>query len=194
MQHPVEINSDRDNPLEALRFRWPWRDYQERILKAYEEHAGDERIHVVAAPGSGKTVLGLEIIRRIGRRALILAPTRIVRDQWIARLADFGAAEPSWTSTELDAPGYVTSITYQALHTQHRADRDKPPDIRESEEIAALLREHGVGVLVLDEAHHLRKAWWRALTRIVEQLDDLMVVSLTATSPYDSIGSEWAAL
>ncbi|WP_414896731.1 hypothetical protein [Rhodovulum sp. YEN HP10] len=52
----------------ALAFRRPWRSYPARILADLEAHLGDRKLHVVAAPGAGKTVLGLEIIRRLGLR------------------------------------------------------------------------------------------------------------------------------
>lgn len=67
--------------LGRMRFSGAWRDYQQRVLDEFAQHAADQRIHVVAAPGSGKTVLGLELVRRIGRPALVLAPTRTIRDQ-----------------------------------------------------------------------------------------------------------------
>ena len=53
--------------LAAMRFSGSWRDYQQRVLDEFGELAADGRVHVVAAPGSGKTVLGLELVRRIGR-------------------------------------------------------------------------------------------------------------------------------
>ena len=194
--------------LETLRFRWPWRPYQARILRALEDHLNDDRIHVVAAPGSGKTVLGLEIIRRLGRPAVVLSPTRTVRDQWIDRLADFlperTSPRPAWASASLDRPGLLTSVTYQALHARYDATAEtddeeepagevaEPPSEREVEDVVTLFRELGVGTLVLDEAHHLRKAWWSALSRLAERLPDVTVVSLTATPPYDAVGAEWA--
>src|SRR5688500_9680530 len=58
--------------LEGMSFSGVWRDYQQRVLDAFDTHMSDHRVHVVAAPGSGKTVLGLELMRRLGRPALIL--------------------------------------------------------------------------------------------------------------------------
>ena len=36
---------------------------EDRVLQELKEHLDDARLHVVAAPGAGKTVLGLEVIR-----------------------------------------------------------------------------------------------------------------------------------
>ncbi len=44
---------------------------------------------------------------------------------------------------------------------------------------------------MMDEAHHLRQEWWKALTELISELNDAIVVSLTATPPYDVIGHEW---
>ena len=52
-------------------------------------------------------------------------------------------------------------------------------------------RSVGVRTLILDEAHHLRREWWEALAQLILQLPGARVVSLTATPPYDVIGSEW---
>ena len=38
--------------------------------------------HIVAPPGSGKTLLGVELIRRVGKRALVLAPNQAIQQQW----------------------------------------------------------------------------------------------------------------
>ena len=86
----------------AIRFRYPWRPYQERVLGALDRHLDDDRLHLVAPPGSGKTVLGLEVVRRIGRPTLVLAPTRAIRDQWADRFAELflpdGADRTAWIS------------------------------------------------------------------------------------------------
>ena len=190
-----------------MQFRWSWRPYQQRVLDALPLHLADQKLHVVAAPGSGKTCLGLEVFRRLGKPGVVLSPTRTIRDQWLSRLADFLPQDepcpPPWSSSALDAPGYLTSITYQALHTRQRqpaseAEEDglegaepEAPTARELKDVATRLRAAGVGTLILDEAHHLRREWWEALAQLVEELPGVRVVSLTATPPYDVVGAEW---
>ena len=194
------------SPVAGLEFRFPWRPYQSRVLAAVDLHLADRRLHVVAAPGAGKTTLGLEVFRRLGRRCLVLSPTRVIRDQWIARLKDFVADDDwplPWTSLDLDRPGFLTSVTYQAVHTRLReavADDEEEeleysgeaPDADEVDDFVEHLRAAMVDVLILDEAHHLRDEWWRALTRIVDQIEGLTLVALTATPPYDVTNHEWS--
>lgn len=69
-----------------LKFKGSWRDYQQRILDNLSFHLRDEKLHVVAAPGAGKTTLGIEVISRIGRPTLILAPTNTIKNQWKDRI------------------------------------------------------------------------------------------------------------
>ena len=190
-----------------MRFRWAWRPYQERVLNALPIHLADRKLHVVAAPGAGKTCLGLEVFRQLGRPAVVLAPTRTIRNQWLERLADFLPPEspcpPAWCSADLDEPAFFTSITYQALHARHRGARvevdeegEDPaaleaPGAAALNQVAARWRDLGVRTLILDEAHHLRCEWWEALENLIEKLPEVRVVSLTATPPYDVIGPEW---
>jgi len=72
----------------AIKFKYPWRKYQLRVLEELQEHLKDGHLHVVAPPGSGKTVLGLEVAIRINKPTLILAPTRAIRNQWIQRFCE----------------------------------------------------------------------------------------------------------
>ncbi|MDU2327708.1 MAG: hypothetical protein E7D87_08835 [Streptococcus salivarius] len=46
--------------LNQLSFKGQWRQYQQRVLDKSESFMDDGKIHLVAAPGSGKTTLGIE--------------------------------------------------------------------------------------------------------------------------------------
>ena len=62
------------NILSSFKFKGKWRGYQQRVLEELVMHFSDKRLHVVAAPGAGKTTLGIEVIRRLGNPTLILSP------------------------------------------------------------------------------------------------------------------------
>lgn len=121
----------------SMAFQKVWRAYQKRLLDQLDSYLDDRRFHLVAAPGSGKTVLGLEVIRRIGQPTLVLAPTITIRNQWVDRLVDYflpAGQRPSWVSTDLRAPALLTIATYQALHSLCFDEPDKEPDQPEEEE------------------------------------------------------------
>jgi superfamily II DNA or RNA helicase len=217
------IETPRFDPLhphiQDFQFRHTWRPYQQRVLNAVNDHLADDKLHIVAAPGSGKTTLGIEIFWRLDRPALVLSPTRTIRDQWISRLKDFlpthGNWPVHWTSKDLNELKLFSSVTYQALYTIFRHDStaaDVPaesdeaedtnaepedqqlpaaPSQQDVEQLIGLLHQAKIGTLILDEAHHLRAAWWNALALVVERLPYIKLVSLTATPPYDVSGHEW---
>jgi superfamily II DNA or RNA helicase len=172
----------------GARFRHAWRPYQARILQTLDGHLHDDHLHVVAPPGSGKTVLGLEALRRLGRPALVLAPTLTIREQWIARLlGDFVVDDPAALQASLsrDAaqPGEISLLTYQGLYSLFHRGQEAA--------VIAALRARGVGVLVVDEAHHLRAEWWRCLDRLKQAQPGVQVLALTATPPFDAPEREW---
>ncbi|MBQ8827551.1 MAG: DEAD/DEAH box helicase family protein, partial [Clostridia bacterium] len=61
--------------FENISFHGTFRNYQQHVLDNTEQYLKNGKINIVAAPGSGKTVLGLELIRRIGEPCIILSPT-----------------------------------------------------------------------------------------------------------------------
>lgn len=173
--------------LSRMQFKGAWRDYQAEVLKAIDGHLENGRLHVVAAPGAGKTILGLEVIRRLGRPALVLAPTVAIRDQWRDRLTPLfleTPPAPDEVSLLLSEPRQLTLATYQALDS-----------FRRGEDIAALaasLDAMGPITLVLDEAHHLRREWWSGIEQLSRHLAQVQLVAFTATPPYDASFAEWA--
>src|SRR3989304_2135201 len=126
MQSPSHRRSrpSRADAFAGMRFRHTWRGYQARVLAALGEHLEDRTLHVVAPPGSGKTALGLEVVRRLGYPALVLTPTVPVREQWLRRFHDAFPPAPralvSAVSRDPMRPELLTASTYQALAQEVR--------------------------------------------------------------------------
>ncbi len=199
--------------FENIRFDGTFRTYQQKILDGAEKYLEDGKINVVAAPGSGKTVLGLELIRRLGKPCLILSPTTTIREQWGERftrgfvcVGDTGAADIGATdtgaeglaalvSTDLKAPKPITSVTYQALYSaaaRVKCTSDGEEVDNSSVDIYRVIEEYGIGTLCLDEAHHLQNEWQKALEEFIKKIGGrCTVISLTATPPYDASPAEW---
>lgn len=179
----------KNNLPEEFKFTGKWRLYQQKFLDDIEIHLDDKKLNVVAAPGAGKTTLGIEIVQRLKNPALILSPSITIKNQWKQRLVQSFLPENAnadWVSTNIKNIAAITSTTYQAVHSVMKT-REMTKAFIES------LKQHGVKTLVLDESHHLRKEWYRSLEYICKSLaaPDFRVVSLTATPPYDVTGSEW---
>ena len=193
--------------LDQLSFKGQWRQYQQRILDKSESFMGDGKIHLVAAPGSGKTTLGIEFIRRFGNPTLILVPTVTIRQQWVDRikqafLSDANQAE-QLISQDLKRPKMITVATYQALHSSMNQvvgdglieDTD---DTAQQEhfnfqdfDIRKTFEDKDLGTLCLDECHHLRNEWWKSLEIFRKSFPKIKMISLTATPPYEGEPALW---
>ncbi|WP_158655204.1 DEAD/DEAH box helicase family protein [Flavivirga eckloniae] len=170
--------------LSGLKFNFPWRSYQANLLKSFNNHISDGHFHVIAPPGSGKTILGIEIIRRLGEKTLVLAPTLIIRNQWEDRLQSFFTKNEDYQSHSFNikSPADITFATYQSLHAFYKTFEDK-------NNYYAFFKKHNIKTLVLDEAHHLKNEWWNCLIDLKNN-NPFYVVALTATPPYDSEKAE----
>ena len=211
--------------------------------------AGERRFHVVAPPGSGKTVTGLHLWAEVVRKpTLVLAPNSAIQSQWAARTDLFRTAKggPSTVhvSTDPKQPAWLTSLTYQSVtlpsrndasleqlaldhwinrlieqeqaetpaeaqiwiedlrarnleyyhqrlsfYTKHMRDDmaigGSALDVLHASALQTLqrLRDVGLGMVILDECHHLLGHWGRVLASANEYLQDPIVVGLTATPP-----------
>ncbi len=180
---------------------WP---HQVRALAALDRDVarGDRATYLVVPPGGGKTLIGLEAARRLGRPTVVLCPNTAIQAQWMAQWqASFGPdAVPATASRELPAP--LTVLTYQALCTLGAAGDEEEAGGRlgsrtrlAGEGVLSLLHPNGRALiarlqaggpwtLVLDECHHLLELWGRLLQAVIGQLDKPRVVGLTATPPH----------
>ena len=108
---------------ENIKFKYPWREYQDRVLKDANKHLSDGKVNIVAAPGSGKTILGLELARRLGNPVIIFAPTVTIKKQWISKfVSSFTDLKsiPDWISTNIYDLKFFNVVTYQALHYAYK--------------------------------------------------------------------------
>ncbi len=66
-------------------------DYQEKALSEFDAYVakGGTGFFLEAKPGSGKTIMGIEMVRRLHRTALIIVPKMDLVHQWIARFKQF---------------------------------------------------------------------------------------------------------
>jgi len=235
-----------------VRFQGQLRPSQADVAAIAREklEAGKRRLHIVAPPGAGKTVLGLYLWAEcVKTPALVLSPNSDIQAQWAARTILFAfdgrpLDGPGFVSPSPREPGLLTSLTYQSVTLPERAtgdvdlmatcrwvDRlieqehaDSPEaanqwinDLKQRSPAyfekrlsswrkqardemalqgqslemlhqsarAALqkLRDAGVGLVILDECHHLMGHWGRVLAAANEVLDGPVVIGLTATPP-----------
>ena len=155
--------------------------------------SGRTRAWVALPPGAGKTLVGLETVRRrisagaVGK-AVVLGPNTAIQGQWAAQAAGLGLA----VGTDRELSQAVTALTYQALAV-FDADAEVTDDAEETGILARLhdngtalvetMRAAGPLLLVLDECHHLLEVWGRLIGELLDLLPEAMVLGLTATPP-----------
>ena len=231
-----------------IHFSGTLRPSQKAACKVIEPQLkeGSTRLHIVAPPGSGKTVLGLYVWSDLVKKpALVLSPNSAIQAQWAARTSLFDLdGKDKFVSTDPKNPGLLTSLTYQSvtapgkggedietqakilwadklleegeaydfescvawqtdlkernrdyyedrLATYRKKARDAvakkgnaisilSPSARQNLE---RLKKVGIGLIILDECHHLMHHWGRILAEVKELFDDPIVLGLTATPP-----------
>ena len=236
------------------RFDSTLRPSQTEVMKIAEEQLGrgERRLHIVAPPGSGKTVLGLYLWAiHVRCPAVVLSPNSAIQMQWAARTDLFSTASGhpliEFASTDPREPSLLNSLTYQSVTLPRRKGEDleegainnwvdylldkgqvrtptegyewirdlqeRNPDYyasrlsrnkkvirdsiaiggdamrtlhRSAIETLGRLKDIGVGLVILDECHHLMGHWGRVLYDAQDLLEGPIIVGLTATPPdYD---------
>lgn len=102
-------------PFVDWTFDGSWHRYQELALEAFERDRanGASQTLIVAPPGAGKTLIGLEVVRRVGAPAVVLCPTQTIQRQWHDKQQLFGGRRDE-----------LRVLSYQAL-----CQADDPDDL-----------------------------------------------------------------
>ena len=100
------------------------------MLDNLSAHLKDEKLHVVAAPGAGKTILGIEVIARLKKPVLIFAPTLTIRNQWKERIVEsfMDNTERDIISLDIKNPKQITITTYQSLWSVFSNKKELPDE------------------------------------------------------------------
>ena len=156
--------------FDKVHFKGMFRKYQQRILNNADRYLLNGKINIVAAPGSGKTILGLELIKRLDAPTIILSPTTTIKYQWGDRFKDGfldeGEKVNDYFSYDLHEITLINSITYQALHSimnKLPLEEDGVVTDYSDLDIFELVRKYNVKTICLDEAHHLQNECQKSL-------------------------------
>lgn len=146
-----------------LGFRHPLRKYQTEILNLVNEKVGSGRreVHVVAPPGAGKTIIGLQMVLDYARPSLILCPNTTIQSQWSHKFDLFVPPHLKETLNTDDMIGThearplkpITVLTYQVLSTPGR----------EQEYLEELAQRQWVNELRANRAYSVGEAELRIL-------------------------------
>jgi len=145
------------------------RSYQEIMINDAMNYPGPAYL-LQAAPGAGKTVTGMELVRRCGRKALWIAHTSplvkqaIDNAKWVLGIPEkeIGIIGQS----KLKVGEFFTVATVQTLNSKNK-----------QKEIEALRYEFGT--VVIDEIHHASARTWHSGAHLFAPA---ITVGLTATA------------
>jgi len=174
--------------LTALTCPHPLRRHQQEALDAVAKARADgaTRWWVTMPPGAGKTLVGTETARLLGRPTVVFSPNTAIQGQW-ARTWDAYDGERAGSSRDLSAT--FTSLTYQSLAVFDRDLDDEEVDgpigrlHANGQALIARMEQAGPITVVLDECHHLLEVWGQLLRDVLARLPEAVVLGLTATPP-----------
>lgn len=139
------------------------RPYQEPAIEAAQKK---EQGVIVSPPGSGKTVMALEIIARKALPALIIVHRRQLLDQWIERIESFlGIPRREIGRFDSQKKQSGKMVTIGMIQTLVRL-----PDFTEI--------DNAFGTILIDECHHIPADSFR---KVIRQLNSRFMYGLTAT-------------
>jgi len=146
------------------------RHYQKEASNRFFCADGEQSGVIVLPCGSGKTVVGIEIVCRLGLHALVLTPTQTSAQQWIHEFQDkTNISSDDISLYEFGSPlRPITVTTYQKVAAKTKMGNHKHLDA---------LTRHPWGIVVYDEVHMLPAP----LFRLAADLQGTRRLGLTAT-------------
>ncbi len=127
-----KLIQEREEIFNQFQFRLPFYDFQSSLVLQIKKHFENNRSFLlVSPPGSGKTIIGLALVRELGKHALILTPNLAVLGSWLERAAMF--FDPVDANLKVQhvigkEKGFLrpmTIMTYQKLNQELRDSRSR---------------------------------------------------------------------
>lgn len=139
------VFKDEENKAEKIEFdqiyhidEYNLRDYQE---KAVEASINQKKCVLVAGCGAGKTVMAMEIIKRLSTQTTIIVHTKELFDQWYNIIKTYLGIEPGVFSGPDRSIGQVNIVMSQLLARHSSWD------------LSNLKKICNPGLLIIDECH-----------------------------------------
>jgi len=160
---PVQVRPDpRYRRIEIPLTPPALRPYQEKGFEAWLEN---RRGILLMATATGKTILALHAIRKLGVHSLVVVPTIQLAWQWIGEFKKYGVTAGIWYGDRKDVRPVMVMVYNSAVI------------VLDDPNVKALLDRFGL--VVFDEIHHLGGGEFGKLRTLVN--DGRAVLGLTAS-------------
>lgn len=150
-------------PIKKIQSELKLFNYQKEALKSIISQ--DQGI-LVAPPGAGKTIMGLELIAKIKQPALILVHKRQIYNQWLERIENFlnipKKVIGQFSSTKKKIGKTITLAMVQTLSRIEDIEKLKDK----------------FGIVLVDECHHMPAKMFRG---VITNFNPYYLYGLTAT-------------
>jgi len=160
-----------DSSVPLYSFQGTLREAQHEAVKAILKY--DNGV-LSAPPGFGKTVIGANLIAKLGCSTLVLVHRKELLDQWIARLSLFLGLDPK----------DIGKIGSGKNKPNGKLDVAMIQSLVRKDEVSDLVDNYGQ--VIVDECHHLPAV---SFERVLNEVKARYVVGLTAT-PYRRDGHQ----
>ncbi|MBZ0187192.1 MAG: DEAD/DEAH box helicase family protein, partial [Candidatus Obscuribacterales bacterium] len=182
--NPDESQGSDNSWFDQLNFQYPLRKYQSDIIELCNKKLanGEKELHIVAPPGSGKTIIGLQIISQFKCPSLVICPNTTIQSQWAQKLdlflkSDFAQmARPEILGTHEDRPlKPITILTYQALSVSQKNENHFLESFAHNAWIEELAKNQSLNsgdaeIRILDLKKNNPKAFKKELARHTKRL------------------------
>lgn len=146
-----------------LRAQFRLYDYQSEAVSKLLEH---ENGILVAPPGAGKTIIGIQLITEIEQSTLIIVHKRQIFDQWVDRIENFLGIPKRQLGMFVSGKKKIgDSITIAMIQTLDRLD-----------DFESL--QNQFGLILVDECHHVPAKMFR---RVITKFNSHYLYGFTAT-------------
>src|SRR4030042_1897191 len=158
---------DQRNKNQEVKFRNEAKLYNYQKV-AVEDILSSENGILVAPPGCGKTIIGIEIISRLKQPALILVHKKQIFNQWLERIENFLSIPKreigQICSNKKKIGGQVTVAMVQTLNKMSV--------------LSDFAKKNSFGLIIVDECHHVPAKMFR---HVITNFNPYYLYGLTAT-------------
>ena len=182
MTNDLLLENSKISPLSGLSFRFPLRRYQQEIIELtkLKLERGERRLHIVAPPGAGKTIIGLQLAAQLEQNTLIISPTTTIQAQWGEKLELFLNPSEQDLGTEHLLGTHecmplkpITVLTYQVLSTPGKEQEILEKLAHQSwvaELVSTSMSQGDAEIRILELMQNNKKAHEKELSRHVTRL------------------------